>query len=194
MDPTGHVVQGDKEKYGENSATYKALVDLGNKWNSAKTQAERDSIHSQADAIRAEADSSGKKLTSSVSGDGWEGTSPFSSWSTFSASATDRSVTLITGSAGFSQVSFDNGVTLNAFGVQTDVSASIKKKGISIYGKVYGAQATINKGISLPLISKKLNISLTGDYASLGGGFIVRNGLKLGFSVGVGFDLSFELK
>jgi len=51
-DPTGHVLPGDKEEFGENSDTYKILVDLGNRWNAAKTQAEENALHNLANEVR----------------------------------------------------------------------------------------------------------------------------------------------
>ena len=55
-DPTGMVLAGDKEKYGEDSDTYKILVDLGNRWDSAGTKEEKDALHNTANEVRRLAD------------------------------------------------------------------------------------------------------------------------------------------
>ena len=105
----------------------------------------------------------------------------------------DAYVSLVSGSAGMTQVSFDNGVTLKEMGTQADILADLNQKDLSIYGKIYGGQAIYSREIPLPLTSKKLNVNLSLDYASFGGGFSINNGIKIGGSLGLGFDLSLNI-
>ncbi len=51
-DPTGHVMQGDLERFGEDSDIYKILVDLGNQWTATKDKKERERLHALANHIR----------------------------------------------------------------------------------------------------------------------------------------------
>jgi len=136
-----------------------------------------------------------------ISGSGWSGSSPYSSKNNITTptfSATDLSVTIISYEKSYTGVSFDNGVGLRTLGVDANISAGLKGKnlGFEAYGKVYVGRATKEIDIPLPLTKTKLNISLTGDYGSFGGGIKLNktNGLKFGLSKYVGFDISFKLK
>ncbi|MCK9478122.1 MAG: hypothetical protein M0R40_01295 [Firmicutes bacterium] len=42
----------DRDEFGENSGTYKILVDLGNRWMSTDSQSNRDELHNTANEIR----------------------------------------------------------------------------------------------------------------------------------------------
>ena len=55
IDPSGHVMEGDLEKYGADSWVFSELVRLGDLWweaDAAGNQAEKDRLHTIANDIR----------------------------------------------------------------------------------------------------------------------------------------------
>ena len=52
VDPSGYVKQGDAERFGEDSAKYKILVQLGEAWLNTDSEEEREKYAILADEIR----------------------------------------------------------------------------------------------------------------------------------------------